>query len=81
MKKTALIIALSLTAAAPLMADGTNQLADEISRVSYAIGMMTGHQWKQQELDFDPDIYARGIKDAMVRRGHADDAGAGATND
>ncbi len=65
MKKTALIIALSLTAAAPLMADGTNQLADEISRVSYAIGMMTGHQWKQQELDFDPDIYARGIKDAM----------------
>lgn len=51
--------------AAPLFADGTNQLADEKSRVSYAIGMMTGHQWKQQDLDFDPDTYARGIKDAM----------------
>ncbi len=51
---------------APLFADGTNQLADENSRVSYAIGMMTGHQWKQQDLNFDPDIYARGIKDAMT---------------
>src|SRR5665213_747646 len=52
--------------AAPLFADGTNQLADQKSRVSYAIGMMTGHQWKLQDLDFDPDIYARGIKDAMA---------------
>jgi FKBP-type peptidyl-prolyl cis-trans isomerase FklB len=52
--------------AAPLFADGTNQLADEKSRVSYAIGMMTGHQWKQQDIDFDPDTYARGIKDALT---------------
>ena len=65
MKRTALILAVCLGAAAPLLADGTNQLADEKSRVSYAIGMMTGRQWKQQELDFDTDIYARGIKDAM----------------
>jgi FKBP-type peptidyl-prolyl cis-trans isomerase FklB len=65
MKRTALILAVSLGAAAPLLADGTNQLADEKSRVSYAIGMGVGYQWKQQELDFDPDIYARGIKDAM----------------
>jgi FKBP-type peptidyl-prolyl cis-trans isomerase FklB len=54
-----------LGVAAPLFADGTNQLADENSRVSYAIGMMTGHQWKQQDLGFDPDTYVRGIKDAM----------------
>ena len=52
--------------AAPLFADGTNQLANENSRVSYAIGMMTGQQWKQQNLDFDADSYARGIKDAMA---------------
>jgi len=51
---------------APLFADDTNQLADEKSRVSYALGMMTGHQWKQQELDFDTDTYARGIKDALA---------------
>jgi FKBP-type peptidyl-prolyl cis-trans isomerase FklB len=52
--------------AAPLFADGTNQLADEKSRVSYAIGMMTGHQWKAQDIDFDPDTYAQGIKDALT---------------
>jgi FKBP-type peptidyl-prolyl cis-trans isomerase FklB len=55
-----------LALAAPLLADGTNQLATEKARVSYAIGMMTGHQWKQQDLDFDPDTYAQGIKDAMT---------------
>jgi FKBP-type peptidyl-prolyl cis-trans isomerase len=65
MKKTALILAFCLSAAAPLLADGTNQLADEKSRVSYAIGMMTGRQWKQQDLDFDVELYARGIKDGM----------------
>jgi len=51
--------------AAPLFADGTNQLADENSRVSYAIGMMTGHQWKTQDLDFNPDIYLQGLKDGL----------------
>ena len=65
MKRTALILVVCLGAAAPLLADGTNQLADEKSRVSYALGMGAGYQWKQQELDFDPDLYARGIKDAM----------------
>jgi FKBP-type peptidyl-prolyl cis-trans isomerase len=66
MKRTALILAFCLSAVSPLLADGTNQLADEKSRVSYAIGMMTGLQWKQQDLDFDIDLYARGIKDGMA---------------
>jgi len=52
--------------AAPLFADGTNQLADEKSRVSYALGMMNGHQWKTQDIDLDPDTYARGIKDTLA---------------
>jgi FKBP-type peptidyl-prolyl cis-trans isomerase FklB len=56
-----------LGVAAPLFADdGTNQLADENARVSYAIGMLTGKQWKAQDLEFNPDIYAQGIKDAMA---------------
>ena len=81
MKKTALIVTFALSAAcltgcgkkktvpppqgtnAPAV---TNQLADEKSRVSYAIGMMTGRQWKQQDLDFDVELYARGIKDGMA---------------
>ncbi len=57
-------VTLSLVSVA--LADGTNQLADQKSRVSYAIGMMTGHQWKQQDVDFDPDVYARGIKDSLA---------------
>ena len=52
--------------AAPLFADGTNQLADDNARVSYALGMMNGKQWRLQELGFDPDIYMRGIKDGLA---------------
>ncbi|MGA2852564.1 MAG: FKBP-type peptidyl-prolyl cis-trans isomerase [Verrucomicrobiota bacterium] len=65
MKKTTLIVTFALGVVAPLFADGTNVLTDEKSRVSYAFGIMTGHQWKQNELDFDPDLFVRGIKDAM----------------
>jgi FKBP-type peptidyl-prolyl cis-trans isomerase len=52
--------------AAPLFADGTNQLADEKSRVSYAIGLSIGHNFKQQSLDVDPDLVGRAIKDVIT---------------
>jgi FKBP-type peptidyl-prolyl cis-trans isomerase len=52
--------------AAPLFADGTNQLADEKSRVSYAIGLSIGHNFKQQGLDIDPDLVGRAIKDVVT---------------
>jgi FKBP-type peptidyl-prolyl cis-trans isomerase FklB len=55
-----------LSVVAPLFADGTNQFTDEKSRVSYAVGIMTGHQWKQQMLDLDPDIYGKAIKDVLA---------------
>lgn len=51
--------------AAIAKADGTNQLTDEKSRVSYAIGMMLGHNWQQQGLEVDPDFAARAIKDVQ----------------
>jgi len=41
----------------------TNLLSDTKSRVSYAIGMMLGHNWEQQGLEVNPDIAARAIKD------------------
>jgi len=66
MKSIALIVTFCLSAAAPLFAGETNQLTDPKSRVSYAVGMMTGRQWKQQEVEFDPDVYVRGIKDALA---------------
>jgi FKBP-type peptidyl-prolyl cis-trans isomerase FklB len=63
MKTTFLAVILSTGVAAPLFADGTNVLSDEKSRVSYAIGMMLGHNWQQQGLEIDPDIAAHAIKD------------------
>ena len=55
----------SLGLATTLMAEGTNQLSDEKSRVSYAIGMMLGHNWQQQDLEVDPDIAAQAMKDVQ----------------
>jgi FKBP-type peptidyl-prolyl cis-trans isomerase FklB len=63
MKKIIFGTVVSLSLASSVMADGTNLLTDEKSRVSYAIGMMLGHNWQQQGLDVDPDIAARAIKD------------------
>jgi FKBP-type peptidyl-prolyl cis-trans isomerase FklB len=65
MRKTTLIAALCLGAAAPLMADGTNLLVDDKSRLSYAIGMMFADRWRQQGLDVDPDLLLRGLKDGQ----------------
>jgi FKBP-type peptidyl-prolyl cis-trans isomerase FklB len=65
MKTTVLTVIFSLGIAAPLFADGTNILSDEKARVSYAIGMMLGHNWQQQGLEVDPDIAARAIKDVQ----------------
>ncbi len=62
MKKLFLTM-ICLGATAPLFAADTNTLTDEKSRVSYAIGMMLGHNWQQQGLEVDPDIAARAIKD------------------
>jgi len=55
---------LSIATIASLSAQTNSVLADENARVSYAVGMLTGHQWKQQDIPFDPEVYARGIKDA-----------------
>jgi FKBP-type peptidyl-prolyl cis-trans isomerase FklB len=66
MKTPVLVLIFSLGIAAPLFADGTNTLTDEKSRVSYAIGMMLGHNWQQQGLEVDPDIAAHAIKDVQA---------------
>ena len=66
MKKIILSL-ICLGSATAVFADTTtNQLADEKSRVSYAIGMMTGHNWQQQGLELDADVYMHGIKDSMT---------------
>jgi FKBP-type peptidyl-prolyl cis-trans isomerase FklB len=66
MKKIILGTVVSLGLASVVMAEGTNLLSDQKSRVSYAIGMMLGHNWQQQGLEVNPDIAARAIKDVQA---------------
>ena len=66
MKKIILSLVCLGSATAVFADTTTNQLADEKSRVSYAIGMMTGHNWQQQGLELDADVYMHGIKDSMT---------------
>ena len=49
----------------PLFADGTNVLNDDKSRVSYAIGMMLGHSWKQKGVELDYNWLLRGLQDVQ----------------
>ena len=65
MKTTAVTAILCMTTCAPLFADGTNILNDDKSRVSYAIGMMLGHSWKQKGIDVDGNWVLRGLQDAQ----------------
>ena len=66
MKKFIVGTTLCLGLTSIVFADTTNLLSDEKSRVSYAIGMMLGHNWQQQGLDIDPQIAARAIKDIQA---------------
>jgi FKBP-type peptidyl-prolyl cis-trans isomerase FklB len=66
MKKIIFGTVLCLGLAPVVWAENTNQLSDEKSRVSYAIGMMLGHNWQQQGLEVDPEIAARAIKDVQA---------------
>lgn len=64
--KKILIAFFCVALAAPLFADGTNQVTDERSRISYAIGVNIGDSLKRSEIDADPDIIAKAIKDVMA---------------
>lgn len=64
--KNIILSAVCLGLAVPVFAADNKSFADENARVSYAIGMLTGHQWQQQELEFDLDTYARGIRDGRI---------------
>ena len=63
MKKLILGTVISLGLTSVMLAEGTNILTDTKSRVSYAIGLNIGHSFKAQELDVDPELVTRGIKD------------------
>jgi FKBP-type peptidyl-prolyl cis-trans isomerase FklB len=64
-RTTVLTVILSTAVVAPLLASGTNELNDETSRVSYAIGMMYGEGWKAHGITgLNYDLLLKGLKDA-----------------
>jgi FKBP-type peptidyl-prolyl cis-trans isomerase len=63
--KKLLVTMFCLGLAAPLFADGTNQLADEKARVSYAIGMNLGRSFKQQGVEVDMATMEKAIQDVQ----------------
>jgi FKBP-type peptidyl-prolyl cis-trans isomerase len=64
MNKTMLAVVVFAGLTAPVLADDTNVLSDEKSRVSYAIGMTIGHNFQQQGIDVDIGLFMRGLTDA-----------------
>ncbi len=70
MKLKFLAAVFSLTTAAALFADDgtgvTNGLADDKSRLSYAIGMMFASRWKEQGVDVDNNLVLRGLNDMQA---------------
>lgn len=66
MKITLLAVILSAGMTVPLFADGTNVLSDDKSKMSYAIGMVFGHNLQQQGIDVAPDLVVQGMKDEQA---------------
>jgi FKBP-type peptidyl-prolyl cis-trans isomerase len=51
------------TKAPDVTPEGTNVFANDKARVSYAIGMTFGHNFQAQNVEVDPDMLVRGLKD------------------
>ncbi len=60
----AILVGFALTTVA--RAEAPADLNTQKARVSYALGMMIGHNWQQQGLDIDADLAARAIKDIQA---------------
>lgn len=66
MKKIVFGASAVLALVGSLHAQGTNQLADEKSRVSYAIGLTIGQNLARQGLELNADLTAQAIKDVLT---------------
>ncbi len=65
MKFRWLIAVAVLLPAVPVIAEEAPKLADQKDKISYSVGMDIGTNLKNQEIEIDADLLARGVKDAM----------------
>ncbi len=49
-------------------AEDKNVLKERSERISYSMGVDIGKRLKEQSIEFDPDIFAKGLKDAYTGR-------------
>jgi FKBP-type peptidyl-prolyl cis-trans isomerase FklB len=66
MKNTILIACLFLTTTSPLLGYDTNVLRNDKLRFSYAMGMLIGTHWKQENLDMNDTTVFRALKDVQA---------------
>jgi FKBP-type peptidyl-prolyl cis-trans isomerase FklB len=62
------LLCLVLLIASPAGAGSKAKLADGKEKLSYSIGVDVGRNLKQQGIDVDPDLLARGLKDILSGR-------------
>ncbi|MCK9418717.1 MAG: FKBP-type peptidyl-prolyl cis-trans isomerase [Nitrospirae bacterium] len=66
MKSRLVIILCMALAASPVLAGENLELKTQKDKVSYAIGLDMGNNMKKSELEIDPDVLARAIKDILA---------------
>jgi FKBP-type peptidyl-prolyl cis-trans isomerase len=65
MKSVFAVFAGIILLAGPASGSDNELLKSQRDKVSYTIGVSSGHNLKQQSIDIDPDIMARGLKDSL----------------
>jgi len=66
MRSALAILAAVLLLAGQIWAAEETSLKTKKDKVSYVIGVNVGKGMQQQSIDIDPDIFAKGLKDAMT---------------
>lgn len=67
MKKYMVVVAMVAILVVPLLAGAQDApLKGQKDKVSYLIGAQIGNDFKAQQMDIDPDLFSRGLKDALA---------------
>jgi FKBP-type peptidyl-prolyl cis-trans isomerase FklB len=67
MKKYMVLVAMIAILVVPLLAGAQDaSLKTQKDKVSYLLGAQIGNDFKAQQMDVDPDIFSRGLKDSLA---------------
>lgn len=67
MKKYMVLVAMIAILVVPLLAGAQDaSLKTQKDKVSYLLGAQIGNDFKAQQMDIDPDLFSRGLKDALA---------------